>query len=374
MKLFQLLTPLRIVSAVLAFSLVLACNKKKDEPEESEETVFDKQGMLVNFSDNLIIPSLMEARSGLDSLQSAYNRFLLTPDAAQLQNTRAAFHKACLLYQRVSIHGFGPGEDAGIRVNFNVFPCDTARVKTNMSTGVYDLSSAANVAAQGFPALEFLFYGHAMSDQGIVSEFTASPARRNYVSALLARMSQLMAAITGAWNGHYRQTFVNSLGTDVGSSIGFLINQLNFELDYLKNAKLATPLGLRSGGAPLPDNCEAYYSGQSVKYAVETLNAIENGYRGKSWNGINGAGFDDYISHLGSQHVNGSLAAAIDAQFITARAKLTAIPDPLSQQVISNKPLVDEAYRELVKLLVLLKTDLPSALGVVITYQDGDGD
>jgi hypothetical protein len=28
----------------------------------------------------------------------------------------------------------------------------------------------------------------------------------------------------------------------------------------------------------------------------------------------------------------------------------------------------------LVKLLVLLKTDMPSSLGVVITYQDGDGD
>ena len=56
------------------------------------------------------------------------------------------------------------------------------------------------------------------------------------------------------------------------------------------------------------------------------------------------------------------------------RSKLIAINGVLSNQIVANPTLVNAAYIEHLKLLVLLKTDLPSNLGVVITYQDGDGD
>jgi predicted lipoprotein len=77
---------------------------------------------------------------------------------------------------------------------------------------------------------------------------------------------------------------------------------------------------------------------------------------------------------LGTSYNGGTLNQAIKDQFTLAKNKLALIPDPLSTQMTSNAPAVDAAYMELVKLLVLLKTDMTSALGVVITYQDGDGD
>jgi predicted lipoprotein len=366
-------TPIALL-IVVSTVLFAACRKKDDPDPEPEETVFDKQGMLVNIADNLIIPSFTELRVAFDSLHKNLQDFTNSGSITSLQRTRTHFQDAWFKYQRVSIHGFGPGDDAGVRVNFNVFPADTTKIQKNITAGVYDLSSAANIATKGFPALEYLLYGKGRSDQGISDAFVNSAARRKYAQDLSKEMSDLTATMLNTWNAGYRNTFVSSLGSDVGSSIGFLINQLNFELDYLKNSKLATPLGLRSGGAPLPEMCEAYYSGFSVKYAVETLNAIENLYRGRSFVGIDKLGFDDYITHLDAQHVNGSLAAAIDAQFAIAKAKLNAIPDPLSSQVITNKAVVEDAYRELVKLLALLKSDLPSVLGVMITYQDGDGD
>ena len=365
----------RIAMLALASIVLFASCKKKNEPEaDLNKPVFDKQGMLVNMADSLIIPSFSEFRVAFDSLFVGISNLTNSGNVSDLHIARMHFQEAWLKYQRVSIHGFGPGDDTGVRVNFNVFPTDTVKIQKNILSGSYDLSSAANVDAKGFPALEFLLYRNGMSDEGIVSEFNISVLRRKYADNLVREMYEFTVVMLNNWKNPYRHTFVNSLGTDVGSSIGFLINQLNFELDYLKNAKMATPLGLRSGGAPLPGMCEAFYSGHSVKYAVETLNTIENLYRGSSFSGTNGLGFDDYIIHLGSQHGNGTLAAAIDAQFIVARTKLTAISGPLSAQVSTNKPVVESAYRELVKLLVLLKTDLPSALGVMITYQDGDGD
>jgi predicted lipoprotein len=187
-------------------------------------------------------------------------------------------------------------------------------------------------------------------------------------------MSDKINNVLQNWNSAYRTTFINSLGTDVGSSIGFLVNQINYELDYLKNAKIGIPLGKKTLGTPMPSNCEAYYGGQSVEYALKTLQAIENLYLGRSAAGINGKGFDDYLNHLNIKYGETTLDAAIQAQFGVAKSKLSAIQNPLSEKVNTNAAVVDAAYTELVKLLVLLKTDMPSNLGVVITYQDGDGD
>jgi uncharacterized protein len=123
-----------------------------------------------------------------------------------------------------------------------------------------------------------------------------------------------------------------------------------------------------------PDKCESVFGARSMQYANETLKLIENVYLGRKLNGDNGLGFDDYLEHLKAEYNGGSLNEAINNQFSIAKNKLQALPDPLAQQVSTNAAAVDAAYMELVKLLVLLKTDMPSNLGVVITYQDGDGD
>lgn len=362
---------------LLAVLLVLCvCCKKKDPANGPEDpsAVFDKQAMLVNLADHVILPCYSEFKVSLDSLSQSYTTFKSSETLADFQVVKQKLHTAYLKYQRVNLFGFGPGEDLGIRTNFNVFPANRSTVESNISSGTYDLSSLSNIATKGFPALDYLFYGLNQTEAEQLQLFASDDKRKKYVSDLLEEMTFKLNAVITTWNTSYRATFVNSLGTDVGSSIGFLVNQINYELDYLKNAKLGIPLGLKSGGTILPDKCEAYYSGQSVQYAIETLNALENTYLGRGLSGSDGKGFDDYLDHLNIRHTDVSLNAAIKTQFHIARTKLNTLANPLSEQVVSNWTNVNNAYKELVKLLVLLKTDMPSNLGVVITYQDGDGD
>lgn len=328
----------------------------------------------MNMADEVILPSFRSFKVSLDELSAAYETFKSSGALDDYQLVKQKLGAACLKYQHISLPGFGPAEDVGVRINFNIFPCDTAKIKNNMESGAYNLASASNIATKGFPALDYLFYGSGKTEPEMAQLFVVSNKRRQYVTVLLQDMSDKIGKVISSWDASYRTTFVSSLGTDVGSSIGFVVNQLNYELDYLKNSKLATPLGIRSGGTPLPDNSEAYYGGQSIEYALETLTAIENSYRGKSSSGADGKGFDDYLDHLNARHGDKALTASINDQFIIARDKLTAIGNPLSVKVISNPAGVDAAYKELVKLLVLLKTDMPSSLGVAITYQDSDGD
>jgi predicted lipoprotein len=259
-------------------------------------------------------------------------------------------------------------------MNFNVFPTDSTQIKNNITAGSCVLDAASNLDAKGFPALDYLFYGNNAAEASMLQLFATNANRRQYVSDLLNDMSVKLNTVISTWNTSYRASFVNSLSTDVGSSLGFLVNQLNFELDYLKNSKVGIPLGKKSLGIPLPEKCEAYFSAQSLQYAIETLSAIENVYLGRGPSGNNGEGFDNYLVHLNAEYNGGSLNDAINNQFALAKSKLNAIANPLSAQVTANPAVVDAAYVELVKLLVLLKTDMPSNLGVVITYQDGDGD
>jgi hypothetical protein len=64
----------------------------------------------------------------------------------------------------------------------------------------------------------------------------------------------------------------------------------------------------------------------------------------------------------------------IKNQFATATTKLQALTDPLSDNIKNNNTAVTAAYTELQKLTVLLKTDMPSSMGILITYGDNDGD
>jgi len=54
--------------------------------------------------------------------------------------------------------------------------------------------------------------------------------------------------------------------------------------------------------------------------------------------------------------------------------KVNNLPGTLGNDIIYNKPMVQETYQELQKLVPLIKVDMTSALGVLITYQDNDGD
>ncbi len=360
----------------ISLCLIAASCKKKKKKEEAEDPAdtFDKSGMLNNYADNVILPSYTTFSVSLDSLNNAYNTFKASNSLSDFQFLKHKFISAYFKFQACDLFEFGPAESATFRFGCNVFPADTGQIRININAGTYNLNAVSNIAAIGFPALEYLFYGSAPSETAIVQTFT-NTNRKQYTTDLLNDMRSRLAGIISSWNGSYKNTFITSLSSDLGSSIGYLVNQLNYELDHLKNDELGIPLGKRSLGVAYPNKTEAYYSQiYSVQLAVTTLNQIENVYLGRRPSGNDDKGFDDYLEHLGTSYNGGTLNQAIKDQIGAARTKLAAIPNPLSAQMTNNTAPVEAAYQELVKLLVLMKTDMTSALGVIITYQDGDGD
>ncbi len=364
-----------ILLILVLASTLTDCKKKKIAEEEPIDSSFDKSGMLNNYSSNVIIPNFQHSKNTLDSFALAYNNFVAGKTTANLLLVRQKFITAYVAYQHIESFEFGPSETEIVRANFNTFPTDSSQIKSNINSGSYDLSTVINLDAKGFPAIDYLLYGKGLTDNQVVDLFLNSSNRVTYLSNCLNEMQTKINTILSAWNSGYNSTFKHSTGSEIGSSLGMIVNQLNFELDLLKNAKVGIPLGKKTLGIIMPQNCEAYYANTiSVNLIQECLLNLENIYLGRSQTGNDGLGLDDYLDALKSQHTSGTLNNTIKNQFNIAKTKVAAIPEPLSSSIQSNAAVVDAAYVEIVKLLVLLKTDMPSAMGIVITYQDGDGD
>jgi len=352
--------------ALLIFAgLLIFSSCKKDE-----ETEFDREAMLTSMASDVIIPAYQAENAALILLHTKAVDFTTNPTTTTLADLRAQYVSTNLLYQRCSMYNFGPAMDYGIKVAFNTFPTDTTKIETNISLGTYTLGTAANITAIGFPALDYLLYFG--TDTEIILKFTTDSEatnRKTYLTNLTAKMKTEFQPVLDQWNGTYKATFIAADGNDVGSSCSYLLNEFIQDLELLKNAKIGIPSGQQTGGLTMPTYVEAYYSGMSKTFALENLIGNKQAFTGGT-----GIGFDDYIRDVESEDVTTSLADNIISQFDLCTQKMTVLNDPLSSEVDVNYAAVYSVYLEIKKLLVYCKTDMTSMLGILITYQDNDGD
>ncbi|MBD1396726.1 imelysin family protein [Pontibacter sp. JH31] len=347
------------------------------EGESGPKTEYDRQAMLTNYADNLIIPGYQKFKTEAGEMASAVTAFTASPSTTTLTNARKEYQEAYLAWQDVSAYGFGPADEQLLRSNLNIYPTTTSQVENNISSGNYNLQTTANLSAKGFPALDYLLYGQA-SDAATVDRFTTAANaanRRKYLQDITNLIKDAAEATHTAWTtGNTAKNFKETGGTAVGSSIGNLVNQFNFEVDLTKRAKVGIPSGRFSANTPVPDRVEAYYSQNSLALLERNLKALKATFMGQSAAGANGPGLDDYLDHVDAKYGDKNLSTAIIQQFDAALAAVAAVPVPLSQAVTSSPQAVTKVYDELQKLIVLVKTDMPAALGVTITYTDNDGD
>lgn len=351
----------------------IACKKPKD----TQEPEFDQAALLSQVGNALILPNYEDLSIRVGLLESASTDFQASPSVATLGNLQTRFQDAYLDWVHCSTFELGPAAERSFRAHVNTFPTDTSQIQQNIQSGNYDLATASNLDAKGLPALDYLLHGLANSAVGTVDQFNdpvEGPALKSYLNDVVSDLKTMTDEVFQAWQGGYTSTFVQAEGTDVGSSLGKLVNQLNFDYEILKKPRLGIPLGTQTLGTPLPEKVEAVYSEMSLELMRTHFEAISNIYHGKSRAEVDGYGFHEALLALGATYNGGQLADAIAAQINATRSALAAIPGPLASTVVNNPGPAESAYQEVQKLLVLFKTDMSSSLGVLITYVDNDGD
>ncbi|WP_205510179.1 imelysin family protein [Longitalea arenae] len=355
------------------------CSKSGNGDDNGNDNGFDKTAMLTNYADQLIIPAYQSLQEKVNGFQALANSFLDTRSTANQQALLEAYKQLHLQYTRVEAYNLGPAVVASLEVYLNYnggldynfasngelvgFSIDSTTIENNISSGSYDLSLYVRNSfyAQGFAALNYLFFG-----PNAIAKFNTNTANRvKYAKDVIHRMKSLVDRINTDWTA-YRTEFISNTRTNVGSPIGNMINAMAYELDVLKGPRIGWPFGKQSNGIAFPTKVEAYFAGNSAALAQESMRNLKKVFTANG----SGKGLSDYLISLDKAE----LASQVTAQFDLLISKLDMLPDPLSTTITAQPAKVEEAYKEIQKLLTLIKTDVASATGVQITFMDNDGD
>ncbi|MFY0607509.1 MAG: imelysin family protein [Cyclobacteriaceae bacterium] len=360
-----------LITIVLGLLLV-SCDGDSGMMEKTNH--FEQGPLLDNLGNNLIVKRYQALKESTADLDLSVSEFTAEPTIEHLEGLRSELYKARLAWQSCLPFQFGPAELSGLSAQLNIYPVDANQIERNITEGGYDLNTLANADARGFPSLGYLLYSNDISDQELINTFDES--RVQYLKTVSQQIASTSEIVYNAWSaegGNYIATFTSddAFGVNVGSSVAQLINAMNITFErQIRDGKVGIPAGMRSNGTPIVENVEAYYAGYSIALLSESIDRLEELYTG-----ADGVGLDDYLKELGGQTTdNEDINERIMGQFATIKTSIAQLTDPLPQQIQSNVDAVNKVFADMQELVLLFKTDMASTLGVVITYQDNDGD
>lgn len=369
-----------LASIVIGTLGLSACDSGgSNDPGPDPTPAFDRTEMLINIGHNIIIPAYQSFQVAVDALDDATKAFAADPAVATLASLRTALNASWLSWQDVAPFQFGPADGVALRGALNTYPTDTDQVEANIASGNYVLGTVANLSAGGFPAIDYLINGLSDTDEAIVAMYTSdanAAGRRKYLEDNVAFIKTNTDTVVNDWTspgGNYIGTFLSAEkgGLDVGSSIGEMLNAIVLHYErFIRDGKIGIPAGVRSSGIPRPKTTEAYYAGHSLELAIASVKALDRVYQGTGPNDVDGIGLDEHLQFLEAA----DLSSDIKTAFTEVIASLEQLSDPLSAQIESDLDSVIAVFTEMQELVVLLKADMTSMLGITITYQDNDGD
>lgn len=363
----------------ISLTLILFWSCTDSSTSGLSEDDFDREAILVNWADNIILPAFENFSATSGDLETAAMQFSENPSQVTLGNFREAWLESYKAWQHVSMFEMGQAMDLRYRDNINVYPTNSEEIIDNIESGTYNLELPSLVDSQGFPALDFLLYGLGETDDAVLAFYTThenADAYKMYVSDLAERINSLTQLVHDAWTTGYRDEFVSNTGNGANSSLDMMVNDYIFHYEKnLRAGKVGIPAGVFSG-TPLDGHVEGYYSEiYSKSLLLESIDAAQNFFNGKHFGTEStGESLRSYLQYLNTTKDGSILANLIDSQFEEARLEAQELNDDLSAQVESDNIKMLSAYDALQQNVVYLKVDMLQALNINVDYVDADGD
>lgn len=370
----------RVVLSLLTIIILWSCSSDDDsDTNNNQNDGFDRSAMLVNWADNIIIPTYEDLNTKLETLVTQKDVFIAEPNATNLESFRTAWKDAYKVWQHAEMFNVGMSENINYIFQMNVYPTNTEDIHNNIQSQNYDLANVNNNDAVGFPALDYMLYGLGNSDAEILNFYTTSADAdkyKTYLSDLTERMKTLTQIVLDSWNNGYRDTFVENTDNTATGSINMMVNDFIF---YYEKGFRANKFGIPAGNFspnPLPDRVEAFYKNDFSKtLALEGIDAIQNFFNGRAYaNGNDGESLEDYLDFLNTIKEGEDLSLLINTQYDEAQTKINTLNDSFAEQVETNNVAMTETFDVIQMAVVLLKVDMLQALDISVDFVDADGD
>lgn len=374
----------RIIGCFLVLTLVWACSSDSDAHstvivDPVDQVSFERSAMLINWADNIIIPSYEAFSNDLDLLVDSFDAFKENPNQDNLVKFRSSWINTYSSWQHVAMFEIGPAETVGFQLNMNIYPTNTDKIDEFITTGIYDLSLSSNRSSKGFPALDYLLNGLGEDDDTILAFYNGAEKDTlfTFTKDVLLDMKSMTDTVLSDWKQGFRDTFVANDGASSTASVDRLVNDYIFYYEkYLRAGKMGIPLGVFSG-ATLPENVEAYYEGTiSSELFLEGLSAVQDFFNGKHYKSeTKGESLVSYLDALNTVKDGEDLSTLINDQFNTARDMVLDLAS-FREEIENNSPptAMFLSYDEVQKAVPMLKVDMVSAMSISIDFVDADGD
>lgn len=324
---------------------------------ELKEARTAKERMIHAIAGNFVAPGYASLAAKCRELSRAADALAAAPDAARLETTRNAWLAAAIAARELECFKIGPvadGSDASLFYFTEVRPASIERAVTAPPAKLDDLGAAA----KGLHCIEYLLFPAATDDKATLAALSgdAGKNRRHYLSLISGELAERSAHLAKSWQKPYAPSALRFMNGGQ-ESLNILVNQIatlssTVAVDRLE-AQIAPEDGAKPGGLAAAEPRARHL----LHASVTGIHKVHLG------------GLGDYTRHL-----NPELADLLDRRFTAAVGSLAAIRNPPAAAEPESSKLLMDAARECFELNVLLRTDLPSTLGVTLTFISTDGD
>ena len=138
-----------------------ACGGGDDDGENSGpgEVAFDREAMLQDWADLIIIPGYEAYVASLNDLVAANETFSTDLNETNLENLRTTYIATYTVWQRVAMFEIGAAEELQLGSFTNIYPTNEETILEHINSGDYNLEAPSTIDAQGFPALDYMLFG-----------------------------------------------------------------------------------------------------------------------------------------------------------------------------------------------------------------------
>ena len=340
---------------------------------------FDRQAMLTNWADNIIIPTYEDLAVNVGNLKTAAANFQANPATAEFDNLKNAWELAYISWQNAAIFEIGKAEELALQNNLNIYPTNVTELTENVMSSSYNLALPSEFSTQGFPALDYLLFG-VSNDDALILQFYQSDSNAGkylqYIVELTNRMGELVTTVLEDWTTNYRATFVENSGNSANASVDKLTNDFIFYYEkHLRAGKIGIPAGVFSGDV-LSDRVEGFYKKDLSKTLfLAGLDAVQNFFNGRHFNNsTTDESMAAYLEYLDVQKGDINLKNYINQQFDATRTTAQKLSDNFAEQVVNDNVKMLETYDQLQLNVVNLKVDMMQAFNINVDFVDADGD
>ncbi|AEV32537.1 Imelysin [Owenweeksia hongkongensis DSM 17368] len=360
--------------AILALLTLFACGKE-DEKDKDPVDNFNRKELFTNLGDKVVLPTFLEFVNTSDSLFQKALAFQNQPSTNTLTELQTAWVQAKTSSKKIEQLKFGPLNDTKMYSLVDKWATNDGFIEGFIS-GTDPINNSfingKGATSKGLPAIEYLIFKNG-DNATVLSELSSNSRRVDYVVACCENLSLKALEIASFWSplgDNYLGQYSANTGGGLDGSLSQTVNQMSSHIEFMTVTKVGKPLGKELNTGIRTSQLEAYISETSKEALIANIKIFKSLFTGTE----NNTGFDDYLDYLGAMKDGKLLSTAILEQADLVQSNLENMNGSLSNELTSSPQNVEELYQNLKALLVLVKTDMTSALSVTLTFSDNDGD